>query len=248
MMKIHLLMGVLWAATFSRAEATQFTQARLNLLDQRGYFTPGFKKAVHDLVNARDALERSHAEVKKLNDGVPALQAQSDAAIAQVTRLRTELALYTHPENSDFEALQQAMKDPGVPPKERLVLAQAFVWTYPTDPRQTEAAADLQETQNAIAAQIKAAADTDAARRAARAALIRRAKERSLSLAEWRSFLQDMSQEDMLQYLGRPQTESGNYWIYSGVWTTNPATNRGAGLRVNFNGTRELSVTPEEEP
>ena len=29
------------------------------------------------------------------------------------------------------------MKDPGVSPKERLALAQAFVWSYPTDPRQT---------------------------------------------------------------------------------------------------------------
>jgi hypothetical protein len=239
------LICVLLAPSFLRADAVDLSSERLDMLDQRGYFTPGFKKAVHDLVNARRALEQSQAETKKWNEELPALQKESMEDAAQVARIRAELAFYAHPENADFDALQHAMKSANVAPKERLMLAQAFIWAYPTDPRQAEAQEDLQQTQQLIAAQQGAVKETNAERLAARARLIQRALARQLSLPEWRSFLQDMSQEDLLKYLGRPQTQDADCWIYSGNWTTEPATKQPAGLRVNFNGTRVLSVVPE---
>jgi hypothetical protein len=235
---------VLFAPSLLRAQTLDPSIDRLNMLDQRGYFTPGFKKAVHDLVNTKHALAQSRADIKKWNEELPALQKQSADAVAQVARLRAELAIYLHPENADFDALQHAMKDAQVAPKDRLAMAQAFIWSYPTDPRQTEAEADLQQTVHSIANQQAAASAAAAAQLAARNNLIQRAQSRSLSLAEWRSFLLDMSQEDLLKYLGRPQTTEADYWIYSGNFTTPPGTRKLAGLRIDFNGTRVLSVTP----
>lgn len=233
------------APAFLRAEAVDLSSGRLDMLDQRGYFTPEFKKAAHDFVNTRRALEQSRVETKKWNDELPELKKESLDDAARVERLREELALYTHPENADFDALQHAMKSPHVAPKERLILAQAFIWSYPTDPRQAEAQEDLQQTQQLIAAQEGSVKQTNAERLAARARLLQRVQARQLSLPEWRSFLQDLSQEDLLKYLGRPETEDDGYWIYSGNWTTDPATKETVGLRVNFNGTRVLSVMPE---
>ena len=60
---------------------------RLDMLDQRGYFTPGFKKAVRDLVDAQEALDKSRVETKKWNESLPALQSQSTDAAAKVVRL-----------------------------------------------------------------------------------------------------------------------------------------------------------------
>jgi hypothetical protein len=237
---------VLLIPSFLRAQTLDPSIDRLNMLDQRGYFTPGFKKAVHDLVNTQHALAQSRADIKKWNDDLPALQKESADATTQVARLRAELAVYTHPENADFDALQSAMKNPAISPKERLALAQAFVWSYPTDPRQTEAEADLQQTQQLLTDQQGAVRNASAVRIAARASLIQRAETRKLSLPEWRTFLQEMSQEDLLKYLGRPQAEDAGYWIYSGNFTTPAGNKQLTGLRINFNGTRVLSVTPLE--
>ena len=53
-----------------------------------------------------------------------------------------------------------------------------------------------------------------------------------------------MSQEDLVKYLGQPQTTDSDDWIYSANFTANAATKRPAGLRITFNGTRVLSVEP----
>lgn len=237
---------LLWGGgcALSSADIYELSSQRLNVLDQRGYFPPALKSATQSLVAARQEVARARQEKKKFTAELPELRRQSNEAISQTARLRKELELYTHPEEADFDALQSAMKNPSVAPEQRLGLAQAFVWSYPTDPHQTEAEQDLLEVEKQIAAQRQVVRDDAAARTAAHARLLQRVQARELSLKEWQDFLQDMSQEQLLNYLGRPQTEEVDYWIYSGSWTTNPVTQKRAGLRINFNGTRVQSVIP----
>jgi hypothetical protein len=229
------------------AQASNLSPERLEVLDQHGYFTPAFKQAVHDLVDTRQAVVQAKADEAKLQATLPALQKQGSDADAAVASLQKELAGYAHPEDADFDALQNAMKNPVETPQDRLVLAQAFVWSYPTDPHQAEAVQYLQQIQKQLADQDQAEKTDEAARVAARAKLIQRAEAKDLSLAEWKSFLQDMSQEDLLTYLGRPQIQRDDSWTYSGPWTSDPVTNQKVGLQVFFNGTRVMSVT-EAQP
>jgi hypothetical protein len=238
--------ALLWGAgsPLLPAEIYQPSAQRLNAFDQRGYFPPALKSAIHDLVNAREAVARAKADQEKFAAALPDLRTQSNEAISQTARLRKELELYTHPEEADFDALQSAMKNPSASSEQRLELAQAFVWSYPTDPHQTEAGEDLRQVQRQIAAQRQAVRDDAMARAAARAKLVQRAEARELSLSEWQDFLRDMSQEELLTYLGRPQTQQADYWIYRGSWTLDPRAQKRVGLRINFNGTRVQSVDP----
>ncbi len=248
-MKMHpcsLLLAILGLGLFSptllHGASPQLSATRLDFLDERGYFTPAFKTAIHDLVNAREALAQAKAEQEKMKAMLPDLQKQGEDAVARVADLQKELNRYAHPEDADFDALQKAMGDPAAKPQDRLVLAQAFVWSYPTDPHQPEAEQDLQRIQKQLSDEVQAAKDADVARVAARAKLVQRAEARNLSLSEWQGFLQDMSQEDLLTYLGRPQTQGIDYWIYSGVWTTDPSTQAKVGLQIQFNGGRVIRV------
>jgi hypothetical protein len=229
------------APVSARADAA-LSAAKLDLLDDRGYFTPAFKAAVHDLVDARQAVAQDREDEAKAGEKLPGLKEQVAAAQLRVADLRRELALYQHPEDADFEALQAEMKDAAAQATEQLALAQAFVWSYPNDPRQAEAEQDLRQVQAKISAQQESVREAEAARQAAQARLVERAKARQLSLAEWQSFLLDKSQEELLGYLGRPQGEGDGYWIYSGTFIVNPVTNVRTGLLVNFNGTRVVGV------
>jgi hypothetical protein len=235
--------GLLLPLAGRAADGPQLSAARLDQLDQRGYFTPKFKAAVHDLVDAQQAAAQAQEQEKKLALMLPGLRQQAADIQAQTAALHKELSLYEHPEDSDYDALETAMKDPAASPDDRLKLAQAFVWSYPTDPRQAEAEQDLRKIQKQIADMDKAARDADTAKAAARAKLLQRVQARDLSLTEWQDFLRDMSQEDLLTYLGRPDTVGVDYWIYSGAWTTDPVTKTKVGLQVEFNGTRVLTVT-----
>jgi hypothetical protein len=84
-----------------------------------------------------------------------------------------------------------------------------------------------------------------AARAAARAKLVQRAQARDLSLGEWRDFLRDMSQDELMKFLGRPTSQTGDYWIYSGDWIANPAAKQKVGMEINFNAGRVISVSEE---
>ena len=225
------------------ADDPQLSPERLDVLDQEGYFTPGFKEAVHDLVNTHRAVEQARAEQSQLAHDLPGLQEQAAAAGAKAVALRQELAKYEHPEESDFVALQARMNDAAAKPEDQLMLAQAYVWAYAASPHQAEAEQYLQQVQKKLADQRQAQKDAEAARAAARAALVQRAQARDLSLHEWRDFLRDMSQDDLLKYLGRPTSNEGDYWIYSGAWLQDPTTKQKVGMEINFNAGRVISVS-----
>jgi len=228
--------------TSGHVEGSELSPQRLNFFDKRGYFPPSFKAAVHELVDTKQALVQAKVDAKKFKESLPDLQKQSSDAEVKVASLQQELALYDHPEEKDFTTLQARMNDAGAKPEEQLMLAQAYVWAYPTNPHQTEAQQYLAQVQKKIADQQQAEKDAEAARQTARAKLLQRVAVRDLSLDEWKDFLRDMSQEDILKYLGRPQTQGVDYWIFSGSWTTDPTTGQKIGLRIDFNGTRALSV------
>jgi hypothetical protein len=238
-----LLLFALLPAAGRGADGAQLSPERLDMLDARGYFTPKFKEAVHALIDAQQELVRVKAEEAKLHAQMPDLQRQAADLQVKLTALQKELALYEHPEDSDYDDLQNALKNPKVPPEERLAKAQAFVWSYPADPRQAEAEQDLRNLQKQIGDEQEAEKEAEAARKAAQAELIRRAQAHDLSLAEWQDFLRDMSQQDLLIYLGRPQGEGADFWTYTGAWTTDPLTKSKSGLQIHFNGTRVLAVT-----
>jgi hypothetical protein len=246
---VALLLGIAvcggsLASMAARADDSELSAGKLDMLDKRGYFTPAFKKAVYDYIETREAIGQTQVETKKLTDSLPDLQKEAAAEKAKVEALRRQLALYTHPEIADFTALQNEMKNPGATPQDRLALAQAYVWTYPSDPHQVEAAQDMEQIEQQLAAQQQTVKQAAAARAAARSNLIQRAKAKELSLAEWREFLNDMSQEELLGYLGRPQTQTDDYWVYTDGWTTDPVTGARVGLQINFNASRVVTVSP----
>jgi hypothetical protein len=218
------------------------------MLDQLGYFTPNFKQAVHDYVSAKDSLKATGAEQAKLEQDMPHLQMQAKESQAKADALRQELAKYDHPEENDFTLLQARMADATAKPEELIVLAQAYVWTYPASPHESEAQQYLQQVQKKLADQFQAQKDADAARVAAHAALVRRAQARNLSLHEWRDFLRDMSQDDLVELLGHPTSQAGDYWIYDGNWTLDPVTKKKVGLEINFNAGRVITVDEKPAP
>jgi hypothetical protein len=234
--------------TPGHADSGQLSPEHLDMVDQLGYFTPGFKAAVHDLVNSKHALEQAKAEQATLAKGLPDLQTQATAAEAKTIALRQELAKYDHPEETDFVALQQRMNDAGATPEEQIMLAQAYVWTYPASPHESDAQQYLQQTQKKVANQQQAEKDAEAARAAAHAKLVQRALAHDLSLGEWRDFLRDMSQDDLVKLLGRPTSQSDDYWTYSGDWIVNPATQQKVGMEINFNAGRVISVDEKSPP
>ncbi len=228
-----------------RADTGQLSPERLDMLDKRGYFTPQFKTAVHELVDTKQALEQTQAEQAKLAQTLPDLKSQAAEAEAKAVALRQELAKYDHPEETDFTALQNRMNDADAKPEEQIVLAQAYVWTYPASPHQSEAQQYLQQLQKKLADQRLAERDAKAARAAAHALLVQRAQARDLSLTEWRDFLRDMSQDDLIKLLGRPTSQTGDYWTYSGAWVSDPSTHQRVGMQINFNAGRVISVSEE---
>src|ERR1035437_5701955 len=114
------------------------------------------------------------------------------------------------------------MNDSGAKPEEQLALAQSYVWAYATSPHQAEAQQYLQQVQKKLTDQEQAEKDAEAARVAARAKLVQRVQAKDLSLSEWRDFLRNMSQDDLVKFLGRPTSQRGDYWIYSGAWIVDP--------------------------
>jgi len=223
--------------------APQLSPERLDVLDRRGYFTPGFKAAVHEMVNVQLTLEQAKKEERQLRSSLPDLQEQANAAEAKAESLHQELAKYDHPEEIDFVALQGRMKDAKAKPAEQIALAQAYVWSYPGSSHLGEVQQIFQQLQKQQADQQQSEKDAIAAKAAARASLLQRAQAKDLKLGEWNEFLQGMSQEDVLKYLGRPQTLGQDYWLYTGAWTTDPYTGQKVGITVGFNGTRVNGVS-----
>jgi hypothetical protein len=196
------------------------------------------------LIDAKETLKTADSDRIKLELTLPGLEKNAKAADAKVARLKDELTRYDHPDETDFTALQSAMKDPSAKIEDQVTLAQAYVWTYPGSTHAGEAEQDLQQLQKKIADQVQSAKDADAAQTAAQLKLIQRVKAHDLNLGEWRAFLQDKSQAEVEQYLGAPAAKADDYWTYSGAWTIDPTTNQKAGLQLTFNGGRVLSVAP----
>jgi hypothetical protein len=234
--------GFFLAQVNGRADS-QLSPERLDLLDQWGCFTPGFKAAVHDLVDAKQGIITAQKDEADLRQKLPDLQKQAAEAEVKVAVLQKELTGYEHIDESDFADLQKMMNEAGAKPEDQRVLAQAYVWTYPTSSHQAEAQQYLQQVEKTISDQAQADKNAEAARVAARANLIARAEAKQLSLAEWRDFLRDMAQADLLKYLGRPESANSDYWVYSGEWTEDPLTHQKVGLQINFNAARVISVS-----
>jgi len=232
----------------AQADGKHLSPENLDIVDKLGYFTPDFKAAVHDLVDTKHALGQAKAEQATLVAQLPDLQKQAVDAEAKADALRQELAKYEHPDETDFAALQQRMNDPGAKPEEQITLAQAYVWTYPASPHESDAQQYLQQTQKKLADQQQAEKDAEAAREAAHAKLVQRAQAHDLSLGEWRDFLRDMSQDDLVKLFGRPTSQEGDYWIYAGDWITDPTTHQKVGMEINFNAGRVISLDEKPPP
>jgi chromosome segregation ATPase len=245
MKRRFFILALLAAASLpGHADGDPFSTGQLESLDQRGYLTPAFKAAVRELIDAKQAQRDAEAEQGRLKRSIPDLEKQAADEENKVAALQKELSRYTHPDETDFTELQDKMKDAAATPEEQLALAQAYVWTYPASPHAADAQQDLAQVQKKIADQVEARNEADAARQAAQAKLLQRVKAHDLSLEEWRVFLQDKTQTEVTEYLGRPSTADGDEWTYSGAWTTNPVTHQKMGLHLTFNGGRVLSVSP----
>jgi hypothetical protein len=220
------------------------TQTQIETMQRNGWLTPEFEAAARELIEAKETLKTADSDRTKLELTLPGLEKSASAEDAKVARLKDELAHYDHPDETDFTALQAAMKDGSAKTEDQLALAQAYVWTYPGGAHTGEAEQDLQQIQKKIADQVQAAKDADAAQTAAQLKLLQRVKAHDLDLGGWRAFLQDKSQDEVRQYLGDPTAKTDDYWTYSGAWTIDPATNQKAGLQLTFNGGRVQNVSP----
>ena len=232
----------------AHGDTTQLSPERLDELDKRGFFTPDFKTAVHDFVNARHNLAQANADQKELKLDLPDLQTRASEVEAKEAALRHELDKYEHPDEADYLVLQNLMNDSSAKPVDQMALAQAYVWTYPSSPHQADAQEYLRMIQKSLADQKQAEKDANAARVAAHAALVKRAQAHDLSMAEWRDLLRDMSQDDLLKLMGRPSLIAPDYWIYSGGWALDPTTSQKVGMVVNFNAGRVISVSEKAPP
>ncbi len=234
--------GALTLAALPGRADVQLSAEKLDMLDQLGYFTPGFKQEVRDLVESKKALADAGEEKHKLALELPALQQQAAAVQAKADALRRELAKYEHPDETDFTALQAAIKDPKAKLPDQTALAQAYVWTYPASPHVADAQAFLTQAQKTLADAAQAEKDAEAKRAADYAKLVQRAQARDLDLEEWRDFLRNLSQDDLVKLIGRPTAQSPDYWDYAGGWTTDPITHKKVGLQISFDAARVLNV------
>jgi hypothetical protein len=210
--------------------------------DRRGYFTPNFKTALIDMVQAHEALDKALAEQKNFEKDLPELQKEAADAQAKTVTLRQQLAVYDHPDENDFDALRKLIHDPAAKAGEVIALAQAYVWTYPTSPHEPAAQEFLDTWQKKLADQQQAEKDAEAAREAAHAALVRRGQAHDLSIAEWRDLLHGLSQDDLVKLFGQPTSRQGDYWFYEGGWAVNPALPQKQGLQINFDAGRVITV------
>jgi len=224
------------------AQAGQLSAERFDQLDQWGYLTPGFKAAVRAYVENKRALEQANEENQKFAAEAPTLKKQADEAEAKIASLRQELAKYEHPDQTDFAALQNLMSDPKATLSDQIAMAQAYVWSYPTSPSESDAQRYLQQSQKKLADQIQAEKEAGAQRAADHAKMVQRALARDLSVSEWRDFLRDMSQDDVVKLLGHPNATVDDYWTYSGAWVVDPTTHQKVGLQINFSAGRVLNV------
>ncbi len=220
----------------------QLSPENLDMLDHVGIFTSDFKTGLHELVDSKRALEQASEENKKLKLELPGLQSQAQEAQARTVALRQELAKYEHPEETDFTALQARMNDASANPQDQIVAAQGYVWAYPASPHEAQAQQYLLQVQKKVADEQQSEKDAEAARVAAHAKLVQRAQAHDLSLGEWRDFLRDMSQDDLVKLFGMPTSETDGYWIYSGAWVTDPTNHQKVGIQINFTGGRVLNV------
>jgi len=226
----------------------QLSPDLIDQYDRKGFFTPGFKQAVRDLVNTREALQKAEAEQKKFEQDLPGLQQQVTQARAKTVALRQELEQYDHPEENDFIRLQARADDPNAKPEDVLVLAQAYVWTYPASPHESDAEQYLATVQKKLADQKQAEQDAEAARAAAHALTVRRALAHELSVPEWRDFLRGMSQEDLVKLFGQPSSKQDDYWFYDGAWIVIPANSQKVGMQINFEAGRVITVDAKPPP
>jgi hypothetical protein len=216
--------------------------------DRKGLLTPNFKEAVRDLVSARAELQKAQDDQKKFQKELPALEQQVAEAKAKTVALRQQLALYDHPEESDFIELQARRNDPTAKPGDVIALAQAYVWTYPASPHETDARQYLATLQRQLADQQQAQKEAEAARAAAHARMIQRAQAHDLSMSEWRDLLRGMAQEDVVQLLGPPTSQRNDYWFYDGAWAASPGASEKVGLQINFLAGRVITVDAKPPP
>jgi chromosome segregation ATPase len=252
-MNRHLLflfgVGVMALAGQLSAQAgKQLSPDLINAYDRKGFLTPNFKEAVHDLVNARDQLQKAQVEQKKFEHDLPDLEQQVADARAKTVALRQELSQYDNPEENDFTVLQAKVNDPAAKPEEVIELAQAYVWTYPASPHESDAQVYLATLQKKLADQRQAEKDSEAAREAAHAQLVKRAQAHDLSMAEWRDFLRGMSQDDLVKLFGPPSSKQDDYWYYDGEWVVIPSQAQKVGLQINFEAGRVITVDAKPPP
>jgi hypothetical protein len=237
-----------WLSPVAAHAGKQLSPDLINQYDRRGYLTPNFKAAIHDYVEAHEALDKAQAEQKKFEIDLPALQKQAADAQAKTVALQQQLAVYDHPDENDFAALQALVHDPSAMPGDIIALAQAYVWTYPASPHEAEAQQFLSTWQKKVADETQAEKNAEAARVAAHAALVRRAQAHDLTLAEWRDLLRGMSQDDLVQLFGQPTSKQDDYWFYDGQWVVNPANSQKVGLQINFEASRVITVDAKPPP
>lgn len=217
---------------------------RVNELDKIGYFPPSFKKAIHTLIDTQIATQKAQDEASTLSDKIPSLEKQVTDAQAQLDALQKKWDSLSTTQEVQFSQIKSKLNDPKTSADDLVPLLQAFIWSYPNSSHLPEIQASLAQANQKIAQESEADKQATIERIAARQKLLERVATKDLTLDEWQRFLDNMSQFELINYIGHPDEKGSDYWIYKGNWTVDPTTNLKSGLRIQFNGGRVLSVSP----
>lgn len=239
---VALAGGILAFAPCRAVDVIDYSPDQLNFMDDWGVFPVEFKGSMENLFETNKAIIQANEDEAKLKLKLPDYQKKAAAAQAKADEIRRELAEYQHTDETDFVELQKEMNDPNSKLEDLIKLAQEYVWAYSTSPHQAQAQQYLQQFQEKQANESQAEKDAEAARAAARAKLLERIKARDLSLEEWTNFLFNLSEVEVMSYIGPPDSTQDDYWLYTGDYTVSPKTQQKIGLRLNFNAGRVITV------
>jgi hypothetical protein len=132
--------------------------------------------------------------------------------------------------------------------KAKLALAHQFIWSFPKSTLLPDAGKILSDLEQKKAAADEELANEKASRLQRENFLKAGVAARNLQIQDWREFLKNMSQDDVLFYLGPPKSKAADgTWYYGDNWTIDPGSAQRTGIVLFFNGTRVLNVSAGTE-
>jgi hypothetical protein len=214
----------------------------------RGFVPDILIDAVVQNVTTQDRILKLQQLTLDAENAKPELEKQQSAAEEQTAAIKKQLSDLDHADSAALITLQTQVADPNAKLPVKLAAAHQFIWSFPTSSLLPQANAILADLNKQDADEKQRLADDAKKKQERLDFLTKGAQEHNLLIEDWREFLRNMTQDEVLLYVGAPTKKSmdGN-WFYAGSYTIDPATQQRSGLVIFFNGTRVDNVSVGEE-